>query len=190
MHKGKLDLKNSHEDAGDCDPLFSNRFSRGEFLAALAAAGLSATLLDTIVGAESPLPALAAGQAHYLCLIVLDGFRPDYLNLANMPAFHALASRGISYDRAWVGQLESETPTGHATIGTGSFPRHNGVIGFEWRDPVSRREVLDGWEQGSLLGQVGRDMRHANVHSLAGSIKAARSGIAGGGTFVREGVCG
>lgn len=73
----------------------------------------------------------------YLLLIVLDGFRPDYMRLAPMRHLHALMREGISYNRAWVGQLETETPTGHATIATGVYPRKHGVIGFGWRDPSS-----------------------------------------------------
>lgn len=64
----------------------------------------------------------------------MDGFRPDYMTLAPMHHLRALMARGMSYDTAWVGQLEAETPTGHATIATGVYPRTHGVIGFGWRD--------------------------------------------------------
>lgn len=70
----------------------------------------------------------------YLVLIVMDGFRPDYMQLAPMRHLHALMRSGFSYSNAWVGQMESETPTGHATIVTGVYPRKHGVIGFGWRD--------------------------------------------------------
>jgi arylsulfatase A-like enzyme len=33
--------------------------------------------------------------------------------------------------------MESETPTGHATIVTGVYPRKHGVIGFGWRIPAT-----------------------------------------------------
>lgn len=69
----------------------------------------------------------------YLVLIVMDGFRPDYMRLAPMPHLQALMRTGMSYNRAWVGQLETETPTGHATIVTGVYPRKHSVIGFGWR---------------------------------------------------------
>lgn len=73
----------------------------------------------------------------YLVLIVMDGYRADYLSLAPMRHLHQLMARGMSYETAWVGQMESETPTGHATIATGVYPRKHGVVGFGWRDPAS-----------------------------------------------------
>lgn len=73
----------------------------------------------------------------YLVVIVIDGFRPDYMTLAPMKHLRALMKRGRVYDSAWVGQIEAETPTGHATIATGVYPRKHGVIGFGWRDPTS-----------------------------------------------------
>lgn len=79
----------------------------------------------------------ASASPPYLVLIVMDGFRPDYATLAPMHHLRQLIARGRSYDSAWVGQLESETPAGHATIATGVYPRKHGVIGFGWRDPVS-----------------------------------------------------
>lgn len=81
--------------------------------------------------------AAAPPSAQYLVVIVMDGFRPDYLNLAPMHHVRWLMARGRVYDTAWVGQIESETPTGHATIATGVYPRKHGVIGFGWRDRVT-----------------------------------------------------
>jgi arylsulfatase A-like enzyme len=155
-----------------------DEWSRRRVLATLAAFGLGLTSLDLLTGlldtgsegdAETALPS----SALYLCFIVLDGFRPEYRNLAAMPSLDALAASGISYDRAWVGQLESETPAGHATLTTGSYPKHDGIIGFEWRDPVMRREVMDGWELPGQLGQIGRDMQHVHAHSIPQAVKRA-----------------
>ncbi|GAC1468355.1 MAG: hypothetical protein PVSMB7_16210 [Chloroflexota bacterium] len=78
-----------------------------------------------------------AASDRYLAVIVLDGFRPDYLQLAPMPNLHTLMHAGITYRSAWVGQLETETPTGHATIVTGVYPRKHGVIGFGWRSAAT-----------------------------------------------------
>ena len=90
---------------------------------------------------------LAAGVAHqlhtistvqpivtpkYLVLFVLDGAVPSYLHLAPLPHVDALRSTGVEYDRAFAGILESETPTGHATISTGSTPARDGLLGFNW----------------------------------------------------------
>lgn len=86
-------------------------------------------------------PAQAAGRdrapapaAKYLVLIVMDGFRPDYMTLAPMHHLHALVGSGMDYTRGWVGQLETQTPTGHATLATGTYPREHHVVGFVWRN--------------------------------------------------------
>lgn len=92
------------------------------------------------------LPGLAVGWARsdarapqrYLVLFVMDGFRPDYMRLAPMPHLDALMQSGMTYTRAWVGQLETQTPTGHATIVTGDYPRKHGVIGFGWKDATGQ----------------------------------------------------
>jgi hypothetical protein len=39
---------------------------------------------------------------------------------------------GTSYTNAWAGILESETPSGHTAIATGSTPRENGILSFGW----------------------------------------------------------
>src|SRR5258708_2630194 len=79
----------------------------------------------------------AAPQAQYVCLIVLDAGRPDYvsLNLKSMPNVRAILPQARSYDRAWVGDLMSITPPGHAVIGSGSFPKDDGgIVNWDWGD--------------------------------------------------------
>ena len=68
----------------------------------------------------------------YLVVLVLDGAKPSYFDLGPLPHLDALRQNGISYDRAFAGILESETPSGHAAIATGSTPAHDGLLGFNW----------------------------------------------------------
>src|SRR5947208_3110825 len=147
--------------------------SRLQFVRALAALGVTAGGIELMLGSGTVPAAAQAANAQYLVLIVLDAFRADYLDLQPMPAVQALAKTGVSYDRAWVGQLESETPTGHATLSTGAVPKHTGVIGFEWRDPKTKREVLDGWPPGVLAGDLERDLHHSGTTSIPQAVKAA-----------------
>lgn len=98
----------------------------------------SACLLALAITASSwRAPPVRSPSMPYLVLIVMDGFRPDYATLAPMRHLHALMARGTTYDTAWVGQMESETPTGHATIATGVYPRKHGVTGFGWRNTAN-----------------------------------------------------
>ncbi len=112
--------------------------SRGQFITALSVLGVTAAGLEALFGSEARAEAsrnpAASANDRYLVVMVMDGFRADYASLAPMHHLHALRARGMTYDTAWVGHLEAETPTGHATIATGVYPRKHGVIGFGWRD--------------------------------------------------------
>jgi hypothetical protein len=117
--------------------------SRAELLKMVgggAAFMLSARALGP-VAAHAAAPAIepesvsGATGAEYLCLIVLDGGRPDYIgrNLSTMPNLRSLLKRSRTYGRAWVGDLMSITPPGHAVIGTGSFPKNDGgIVNWDW----------------------------------------------------------
>jgi hypothetical protein len=78
--------------------------------------------------ARTPIPP----SAQYVVLVVLDGAQPGLLKLPNLPHVHALVNSGVRYTQAWAGILESETPSGHAAIGTGSVPNANGILSFDW----------------------------------------------------------
>ncbi len=129
--------------ARDLEKLYQGGLlSRRQFVTALVGLGFTASAIAGLFGSE----ALVSGQgttaeippeARHLVVIVMDGFRADYETLASMPNLRSLMARGMTYDTAWVGHLESETPTGHATIGTGVYPRKHGVIGFGWRDAAT-----------------------------------------------------
>lgn len=78
-------------------------------------------------------PALkVSAKPKYLVVLVLDGARRSYFDLASLPHLAALRSQGTEYDRAWDAILESETPAGHATLSTGSTPARDGLLGFNW----------------------------------------------------------
>jgi hypothetical protein len=164
----------SSPSLGQLDILFAQRkISRRQFVAGLAALGVTASTIDAIVGSD-PIPANAQTPvAQYLVLIVLDAFRADYFSPAVMPTLDALIRSGVSYDQAWVGHLQSETPTGHATISTGSMPRTHQIIGFEWRDPVTGLERLDGWAKTDFNGSIEQDLHASGVPSIPGAFKLA-----------------
>lgn len=129
--------------------------------------------IEGLLGAGTPAAEAQTSQPQYVVMIVLDAFRPDYMNLAPMPNLSRLMASGTVYDNAWVGQLESETPTGHASLSTGAYPRHDGVLGFEWRDPITGKEALDGWPPAVLSGQLEEDLRASGANSLPLAFKAA-----------------
>ena len=135
---------------------------------------------STNAGAQPPGTALP----RYAVIMVLDGARPDYFTFANMPNLHWLMQHGTTYNQAFVGQMMADTPPSHATIGTGLFPKHNGVLGFWWKDPGADRmtrptdpapveagvleRVLSSHGAPTIAGQVHAKYPRAQVVSVAG----------------------
>ncbi|MDQ2741159.1 MAG: alkaline phosphatase family protein, partial [Chloroflexota bacterium] len=76
----------------------------------------------------------------------------------------------VVYDRAWVGELQSTTPNVHVTLGTGTYPRENGFLGFGWAAPQTRRTI----DFRSLLANGGIDpvLRALPVPSVAARLHA------------------
>ncbi len=89
--------------------------------------------------------------AKYVVLIVLDGAQPSYFSTPNIPHVKALIQNGTQYTNGWAGILESETPSGHAAIDTGSHPSADGILSFDWANsdnlPISifsEQKIRDG----------------------------------------------
>lgn len=93
----------------------------------------------------TPLPSTPIPEAsfphHYVVLIVIDAARPVDLTAWKLPHIQDLMKRGVVYDRAWVGELQSSTPNVHVTVGTGTLPRENGFLGFGWAAPDTRKQI-------------------------------------------------
>ena len=140
----------------------------------------SARVLLTLAALAAPLAILrpAGGAvavppaARYAVIVVLDGARPDYFRVPGLRNLHWLARQGVTYDRAFVGQEIAITPTSHATIGTGLFPKHHGVQGFVWRDPTTGRQVRPGDLPIIQTGALERVMSSHHVTSIASAVKA------------------
>jgi len=125
-------------------------------------------LVSSVSGAAS---AQTAPTGRYAVIIVLDGARPGYLNLAPMPNLRGLINRGVTYKNAFVGQMLANTPPSHATIGTGVLPKHHGVQGFLWEDPSTGR-MVDPTQTGAVLnGDLERVISSHHPPTLAGQIK-------------------
>lgn len=111
-------------------------------------------------------------RAKHAVILVLDGSRPGYFNLASMPHLHALTKLGVAYRQAFVGQMLANSPPSHATIGTGVFPRSHGIMGFWWKDSrtgaLTRPTDTGAVESGALEGVMKRN----RAPSIAASVKA------------------
>lgn len=136
---------------------------KGVFLSVIISVVISCSLTVSLPSAS------AAGHAEYAVVIVIDGCRADYFQLAPLPHIRELAKRGITYDLAWVGQLPTNTPPGHATLGTGVFPARHHVVGFRWKEPESGKSfypcTIENLRSGVLL-KVISDAGVPSVFSL------------------------
>ncbi|GAC1519952.1 MAG: hypothetical protein NVS2B16_26700 [Chloroflexota bacterium] len=156
---------------------YKGTLSRRSFARRLLALGVSMTFVETLLGASArralaaPEPQPAPSRPPYFVMVVMDAFRADYLDLAPMHHLRSLMSRGATYDRAWVGQLESYTPTSHATLSTGATPAHQGVIGFSWRDPQTGQEAYTGWYNDVMAGRLELQLQQHGVNSIPQAMK-------------------
>ncbi|MGH2449282.1 MAG: alkaline phosphatase family protein [Chloroflexota bacterium] len=99
-------------------------------------------------------------------LIVLDGSRPDYFTVPGIPHVKALIRNGTTFRNAFAGILESETPAGHATIGTGSEPKGDGILSFAWA--TSENTSINLFSQTKINdGDMERIMKKAGASSIA-----------------------
>lgn len=110
--------------------------------------------------------------AGYAVILVLDGAPPGMLDPATMPHLRWLLQRGVSYSRAFVGQLIANTPPSHATIGTGVFPRSHGIMGFWWEDARTRTLTRPTDTNEVEAGALEDVLKSYRAPSLAGAVKA------------------
>lgn len=143
-------------------------------LTALTAAGV---LLAAAPSAQVP-PRL-------LVVLVVDQMRADYLTQFRdtwTAGLRQLLEQGAVFDNAAYPYLSTWTCAGHATIGTGTYPRTHGMITNRWwrRDDRRTAECTDDAE--APVVTYGRASRSGNsakqllVPTLADELRAQRPG--------------
>ncbi len=120
----------------------------------------------------TPTATQLPAAAQYVVVVVLDGCRPDYFDLTELPNLQALMQAGSSYPDAWTGQLDINTAPGHVTISTGSFPNHHGLLSFNWLSPRGTLNSDAGSDQAALNGELANVVKASGAPTLAGLIKA------------------
>jgi predicted AlkP superfamily pyrophosphatase or phosphodiesterase len=99
------------------------------------------TVTPSVSSTPQAVSATPQAKASYLVLVSVDSCRPDYFSIADVPNINKLISEGTSYSDAWVGQVRNDTPPGHTSMATGSFPKNDGILGFTWKDPVTLQQI-------------------------------------------------
>ena len=77
----------------------------------------------------------AASDVPPLVVIGIDGFRPDYLDRADVPVLRGLAERGVR-GAGLIPPFPSKTFPSFTTIATGLWPAHHGIVGNTMDDPA------------------------------------------------------
>lgn len=122
-----------------------------------------------------PPAAKAPARPRLVLLITIDQFRADYLDRFRpyfvAGGFNRLMS-GARFTQCHYDYASTTTGPGHATLATGAYPNHHGIIGNAWYDrslkrPVSCVEDLNTRIVDSAEGS--RDQRGASPRWLMGS---------------------
>ena len=67
-------------------------------------------------------------------IVVIDAFRPDYIERFDMENVKALMQRGTSFPNGIVGHMAAETVISHSVMTSGLFPKHMGWSNEVFRD--------------------------------------------------------
>jgi predicted AlkP superfamily pyrophosphatase or phosphodiesterase len=143
------------------------------------------TTVLALAAACSSLTVTAAEPPRLIVMVVVDGFRADYLTsfAAHWRAGMATMLRdGAQFRRAQLPYLQTDTCAGHATISTGTMPRTHGMIADNWwdRDGHEDRECTRDaattpvtYDRPARIGNSGRWLR---VPTLADRLRSERPG--------------
>lgn len=147
-------------------------------LAGLALACASPTTTpETDTNSGELAVAVPDGTPRLLLLIVVDQMRGDYLKrfselLPKNGGFDRLLKDSVVFTNAHHFHAATETAPGHATLATGMFPKHHGIVGNYWWDWEAKEKAGD--EVYSLADpKDGVSPRNLKVYALGDRMKAA-----------------
>ena len=95
----------------------------------------------------------------YVVMISFDGFKPEYLQRIDLPAFARVAKNGVQ-SVGMIPVFPSKTFPNHYSIATGMYPESHGIVGNRFWDPDRNATygmsdtlaVLDGsWYRGEPI---------------------------------------
>jgi predicted AlkP superfamily pyrophosphatase or phosphodiesterase len=126
-------------------------------MAVLLGTGLSGTSSAT----SSPVTlAVRDVTPTRVLFIVLDQFRPEYIDAFGMHNVQALMDGGTDFPRAYLGHMASETVVSHNVMTSGQLPKHMGWADEWYRDSDG---VLGETGQQYVSGSLSRDQFDALI---------------------------
>jgi predicted AlkP superfamily pyrophosphatase or phosphodiesterase len=115
-------------------------------------------------------------DARLVVCIVVDGLRYDTLHQAyerfGTGGFRRLLKDGLEYRQAHYKHSSTFTAVGHATMLTGTYPPHHGIVGNYWYDPTSGERVYAvGDPEHPIIGQPpGSDTGRSPAHLMSTTV--------------------
>jgi hypothetical protein len=132
-------------------------------------------ILGTYAVAQAPV------QPKLVLVIVIDQFRYDYLTRFRAEytgGFKTLFDRAALFTNAHYEHFPTVTAIGHSTILTGAPPSLSGIIGNDWYDRVTGKQVASVSDPSVRLlggaGESGSSPRRLLVNSVGDELKTAR----------------
>ena len=139
-------------------------------------------LLATLAAASFAAPA-PKKPTKLLLTIVVDQFRYDYLTRFG-PEYKAglarLLSEGANFTNANYEHFPTVTAIGHSTILSGATPSVSGIVGNEWYDRETGKNVTSVSDEDTKLLGVSGDRRGASPRKLLVSTVADEIKLANG----------
>ncbi|HCA80798.1 MAG TPA: hypothetical protein DEP53_13805 [Bacteroidetes bacterium] len=86
----------------------------------------------------------SAERPKLIIFISIDQMKAEYLEWYRAEfsgGLKRITVEGTTFTNADLNYAPSETGPGHATLGTGAYPVHSGIVANEWIDPSSNAEV-------------------------------------------------
>lgn len=128
-------------------------------------------------------PAIAAGKAEHVVVIVWDGMRPDFVSREHTPTLWQMARDGVMFTNHHPVYVSSTEVNG-AALATGAYPQNSGIIGNrEYRPGINPLRAVDTQDAATI--RKGDEISHGHYlmrATLAETLQAAGKTTAIAGT--------
>ncbi len=128
-------------------------------------------------------PPAAPAKPRLIVFLVVDGLPQrqvlEYRDQLAPDGFNRLLERGAWFANAHYGHGYTVTAAGHAVMLTGAYPHRTGIIGNDWRDPVTLAQVYNtGDTTASYIGNAtkaldGTSPRNLKAETVSDVLKRA-----------------
>ncbi len=100
----------------------------------ILSSAVALTLAAIATGPPAGAWAATPGAPDRVMIVIVDQFRPDYVERFNMSNVRGLMNEGANFERAVLGHMAAETVISHNVITSGLFPKRMGWSNEVFRD--------------------------------------------------------